>query len=348
MMRALRIGRTAAVLAIGLGVLVGAPLPGQAQIRDRLGEQLQTTDDVLDRARDVVAESDSQRAREHLARAAQIQLRAWGEYRAQRGAIAARMTMEARQGALRALDLAREDSGLRSRAVREIEKAKRALDLARESFDGAPGEQTRRLLEEARLQAERARIQLNEQHYEVAIRLAVSAQSLVRQAAGAGGDVGGDRVRRELERTDNLIERVRSSVHESGDGEAGVLLERGVALQSEAQEAHRNGRLAAAFTMTRQARSLVNRAALLAHGPLDDDSVSRALDETERVLDTAAEIVASSSSDVAGKLLERAREHQVRAHDLAERDELRASLAETRVARSLAKRALQLAREGGI
>jgi len=51
MMRALRIGRTAAVLAIGLGVLVGAPLPGQAQIRDRLGEQLQTTDDVLDRAR---------------------------------------------------------------------------------------------------------------------------------------------------------------------------------------------------------------------------------------------------------------------------------------------------------
>ena len=120
------------------------------------------------------------------------------------------------------------------------------------------------------------------------------------------------------------------------------------AVQSEAQEAYRDGRLVTAFTMTRQARNLVNRAALLAHGPLDDDSVSRALDETDRVLDTAAEIVDSSPSEIAEKLLEKAREHQVRAHDLADRGELRASLAETRVSRSLAKRALRLAREGGI
>jgi len=348
MKRALRFGRAAAVLAVGLGVLVGAPLPGQAQIRDRLQEQLQTTDDVLDRAREVVQASDSQRAREHLERAQQIQVRAWGEYRAQRGVIAARLTVEARQEALRALDLAREDSGLRSRADREIEKARRALDLAREAFDGAPGDQAQRLLEEARLQVERGRIQLNEQHFEVAIRLAVSAQSLIRQALGTRDDIGGERARRELERTDNLIERVRSTVSESGDEEAGALLERGTGLQSEAWGAYRQARLAISYAMTLQARNLVNRAALLAHGPLDDESVARALEETDRVLESAGEIVASSSTEIAGKLLEKAREHQVRAHDLAERGELRASLAETRVARSLAKRALQLAREGGL
>jgi hypothetical protein len=176
----------------------------------------------------------------------------------------------------------------------------------------------------------------------------VSAQSLIQQALGTRDDVGTERVRRELERTDGLIERVRSSVRESGDEEAARLLERGVALQSEAQESYRLGRLAVAYAMTLQARGLVNRAALLAHGPLDDDAVGRALEETDRVLEGAGEMVSPSGADVARKLLEKAREHQLRAHSLARDGELRTALAETRVARSLAKRAIRLAQEGGI
>jgi hypothetical protein len=346
--RALRIGRAAAILAAAIALVAGAAGPAPAQVRDSLEDQLRTTDDLIARAREVVGESDSQRARESLERAERLQDEAWEEFRGDRGVMAARLTVQARQSALRALDLAREDSGLRSRAVREIEKAVRALESARESFDGAPGEQTLRLLEEARSQVERARVQLNEQHYEVAIRLAVSAQSLIQQALGTRDDLGGERVRRELERTDNLIDRVRSAVRESGDAEAGQLIERGVALQSEARESFRRGRLAVAHAMTLQARGLVNRAALLAHGPLDDDGVTRALEETDRVLESAGEIVSASPGEIAERLLEKARDHQVRAHELAGRGELRAALAETRVSRSLAKRAIRLAQEGGI
>jgi hypothetical protein len=346
--RVLRIGRAVAILATAIGLLAGATGAANAQIRDRLEDQLRTTDELIVRAREVVGESDSQRARESLERAERLQDEAWEEFRAERGVIAARLTVQARESALRALDLAREDSGLRSRAVREIERAVRALDAAREAFDGAPGDQALRLLDEARSQVERARVQLNEQHYEAAIRLAVSAQSLIQQALGTRDDVGGERVRRELDRTDNLIDRVRSSVRESGDAEAGQLLERGVALQSEAQESYRRGRFAVAHAMTLQARGLVNRAALLAHGPLDDDGVSRALEETDRVLESAGEIVSGSPAEIAERLVEKARDHQLRAHELADRGELRAALAETRVARSLAKRAIRLAQEGGI
>lgn len=348
MLRDRRFGRAAAVLAIGLGVLLGLPLPGQAQLRDRLEDQLRTTDEILVRAREVVQESDSQRARDTLENAARIQDQAWEQFRAQQGIIAARLTLEARQSALRALDLAREDSGLRARAFREGEKALRALQLAREAFDGAPGDQARRLLDEARAQIERGRIQFNEQHYEAAIRLAVSAQSLIQQALGTRGDLGGERVQRELERTDRLIERVQPVVRESDIEEAARMLDRGVNLQSEAQEVYRAGRYAVAYTVTLQARALVNHAAALVHGPLDSEGVGRALEETDRVLDGAAEIVRPSGDENAIKLLEKAREHQLRARGFLDDGEMRAALAETRVARSLGKRALRMAQDEGI
>ena len=45
-------------------------------------------------------------------------------------------------------------------------------------------------------------------------------------------------------------------------------------------------------------------------------------------------------------MLDKARDHQSRARDLLGRDDVRTSLAETRVARSLAKRALALIGSG--
>lgn len=334
------------LLLLGLVMVLGLVNPAAAQVRDRVEEELRNTDEGLAQAREIVLESRSARAANIFQSAVRLQERAWEEFRSDRLLVAGKLTREAREVGMRALSTAREDGRLSQRAQRELEKGVTALTLARESFDGAPSDQARRLLEEARAQLERGRAQYQEANYEPAIRLAVSAQRLVKQALGTDAGTSVDLVLRQLERTDNLIQRVRDAVRESGDEDAARVLGQAQELQGKAWEAQRAGRLRMAYATTREARSIANRAAALIRGSVDGDTAAAALEETDRLLDRAREIIRDAGDERARKLLEKGTEHQVRAKDLLRDRDVRASLAETRVARSLAKRALSIA-EGG-
>jgi hypothetical protein len=350
MRTAKRIGRLAGLLAVAVGFLLAGTGPvaagpgdGTGGSGDRVEEALRRTDEALQRAREIVRETDSRRARELLERAAGLQDSAWKQHHGSHPVMAGRLTVEARRLALRAVALAKEDAALQSRARLEGERALRALQRARETFDGAPGPQAARRLEEARSQIERGRVQLHEQHYEAALRLTLSAQRLIKQALGSVAGEDGAAATRELERTDRLIERVLPVVRDSGDEEARRVLDSGMSLQNEAWEALRAGRLRMAYATTREARGLVNRAAALVRGPVDVDAVARALAETDRLLEQAADVVRDSRNERAIQLLERATEHQERASRFLGDERLRPALAETRVARSLAKRAMRMA-----
>jgi tetratricopeptide (TPR) repeat protein len=331
-----------------LTLFLGSVSPCAAQgAGDRIREELMRTDDGLARAAEVVSESDSQRARELLKQARIVQDGAWGQFRSRHFTVAGRLTQEARKLGARALTMAREDNTLRNRAERELEKAARALRRARDELGENPNEQAVQLLEEARAQIQRGRQQLGEQNYEVALRLAVSAQRLIRQGAGTG--VGGSdrRILRELERTDSLIDRARPIVRESGNEEAMRVLERAISLQDDAWGAYRDGRPRRALNFTREARSQVQRALVLARGPVDADRVAKALLETDRLLERAAEIMREAGDERAEQVLEKATEHQMRAKRLFDDEQYRKALAETRVARRLAMRAIRMVEEGG-
>jgi hypothetical protein len=346
-MRAQSIRRLSVLIGLAVVWTAVLPLAAGAQMGgDRVEEQLRLTDEALLRAREVVEEGRSPRARELLERAVAVQDLAWGHLRGGRPLVAGTVTREARLLAARAASLAREDFSLEQRAERELEKAVNALEGARDSMEDAPDEHAQRLLEEARAQIERARAQIQEGHFEVAVRLAVSAQWLIASSLRSGDGRGAESVVRELERTDQLIERVSGLVEESGDEPAARLLEQALQLQRSAREAHSAARPVVAMAATGQARDLANRALDLVQGAVDVDSVDAALGETESYLQRAAEFVSGAGDERAAELLEKARDHQRRARSAAGEEQLRAALAETRVARSLAKRAMQLVEDG--
>jgi tetratricopeptide (TPR) repeat protein len=329
--------------------LCSAAAPALAQEPGgRVEEELRRTDEHLQRVAPVVRESDSERARELLEQALRVQGQAWEVFRSGRPAIALRLTREARDLGARALVLARGDRSLKTRAEQELERAARMLEHVREELGGSLEEPARRLLEEAAGQIERGRAHFAEQHYEVALRLAISAQRLIRQAGSLGpGPAGDSRVLRELERTDHLIERAAPLIRESGHEEAGRILDSAIELQAKAWEAYRAGGLRPALALTREARGLIHRALSIVRGPVDAERVMRTLEETGAILERAAEVVRSSGVDHALRLLEKAIEHQSRARRFLEEAKLRNALAETRVARRLGLRAIQLAEEGG-
>jgi len=337
------------VIALALGVAVPALAQGGG---GRVEDELRRTDEGLARAEQIVRESGSERARSLLEGAFRLQENAWGQFRnhgSQGLTRAAHLTAEARQVGARAVTIARHDQSLEERARREAERADRALARAFELAGDQQSPQVQHLLREAKSLLERARVEYQEQHFEAALRLAVSSQRLIRQAgdlSGASGDV--PRLLRELERTDNLIERVEQLVRENGDAGAQRMLERGIALQQSAWMAYREQKHRFALAQTREARGLVNRARSQVLGPVDGDSVRKAIGETEALLDRAADVIRDSGDERARAVLDRALGHQTRARRLHQDAQYRQALAETRVARTLAQRALRMVQEEGL
>jgi hypothetical protein len=338
--------RTLVAWTVLLLLASGSAAP--AQTDSRLGDQLQRTDEALARAGEIVRESESLRARETFEQALNLQKIAWEKFRERQLLVSARLTGEARNLGARAVTMAREDAQLRARARREGEAAELALQRAREELGPAASPSARLLLERARSQIERGRVQFHEQHYEAALRLAISAQRLIRQALGAGLNDGalGSRVLRELERTDHLIDRARTIVGDGDDPEARELLERAADLQHNAWSHYREGRHRVAQATTREARSLLQRAVSLVQGSVDPDRVERAVAETDRLLGRVAELVRDSGDEGAARTLENALEQQRQAKDLLREGQLRAALAKTRVARRLATRAAGMVETG--
>gem|GEM_PF-1482791 len=339
-------GRAAMVLAAILLIATNAPAPLWAQTPTRIEDELRRTDERLELADSIVREGQSERARILLDQAKRVQLTAWENFRSNRPLVAARLTFEARLVAQRAVGFAREDVSIRNRAVRELEIALTLYDDIKGRVTESGNESARRLIDEARAQIDRGRTQLGEQHYDAALRLALSSQRLLRRAMRLIDDMGGSgRAEMELQRTDSILERARPLVNEAGDDEAQLLFDRAVEIQARATDAFRAGELRAVFPRTREARTLAHRALARVRGPIGSARVQEEIARTDEVLSRAAESVERTGKPEVERLLASARTHQDRARQLLEKEQFRPSLAQTIVARRLALRAASMAGE---
>ncbi len=347
MVAALRILGILPILT-ALVVIATPSLDAYAQVvtDDRLEEELERTDRALETADGIVGESRSQRAKDLLAQGHRVQAEAWETYRGGNSIGSMRLTLQARRFGVRAVGFARSDDVLEQRGRRELENADNMLRSATERIAENPSDAALRLLDEARAQIDRGRRQLGEQHFEAAFRLALSAQRLIRQALEVNDAAAGEprRIERELERTDNMIERAGEPVRESHDQDATTLLDRATTMQRTAWESYRAGQARAAVAQTREARNLATRAVARVNGPVSEQRVADEIGATDRLLEQAREAITSSADPSAARVLENARMHQERANDLLGEGDLRPALAQTLVARRLASRAEELAR----
>ena len=342
-----------ATLVAGLAAAFG-PAPAAAQLgddpRDRLGAELDRTDQVLDHAREVVGASESERAHIVLASAGQAQEMArtlfaeCGRADLRACEAAHRATTRARREALHAIQVAREQSGLEQEAGRVIERVGHLLDEALGMAGEHPDPQTDRLLDEARSHLERAREQYQTREFAVAMELALAAERLVRQALDlGGGDLNPERVLRELERTDRLLERASPEIRDRGNERAVHLLEQAIELQTRAHRQLDERRPLVAVRLTREARAQVLHALRMVEGPAEPAGVEQALAQTDELIERVESEVRASGIEEAIRLLDAGLDHQRRARDLFKEGRLNPALAQTRVARNLVLEAANLA-----
>jgi len=153
-------------------------------------------------------------------------------------------------------------------------------------------------------------------------------------------------VARAIELTDGLIEQAFEIARESGDNRAIRQLDEANRVQQSARDAYAAGQHDRAFGFTQRAREIARNATRNMDRSINADSARRALERTDDTIARLRAALDSDGGDAANELHERAANRQATAWEAFNSGELKKALANTKVARNLANRALQQLKNG--
>lgn len=338
---------TTALLIVLAGV-VGIPVPAPAQTDlTELQAAIERNAELLAQAEALVRETNSVKARAALDAARKLHESSLSLLRFGSALRAGTTAREAREAILRAIAIARHEAKLEQDALRAMERAWQRFDQARAALDdyggrddGAP----RKLVEEARVQLQRARDNMQEHMFEVALHLARASYDLSARALQLlkRNGVSPERVMREVNRTDNVLARIdERDLSSRPDVER--LLRDARDLQQRAKQNARTDRLRLALEQTQRARGVALRI-LKTTGAADghdEESVTRALQFTDEVLERSLDYARQHGLDNARRQLQEAERTQLEAKERFEGGDLEGAMRLTLHAREMAKRSVR-------
>jgi hypothetical protein len=335
--------RIVQLLLLTLALVVTSAGTLSAQSRDRLIQEIESTERVLERARGVVEEHGNPRAMRQLRFAFELQANARrlvgsGQPTLFDARRAAELTQRARLLAQRAVTIASQQARLEQRARLQLERFDIALESARDRLGDAPSQQTLQLIEMAGRRLEQAREAFHEHRFREAIHL---CEETTRLLQSHGSATTRRRFERRLENTKRLLERAQNGAAESDPTR--TQLERAEGLIARAEESWASGRPVPAELQLRQARELLLRVMRQSEQPLDASGVDAVLENTAAVIDDVATRVRELENAEAMRFIDNAYRHLERARSLRLEGKLRQALEEARVARNLAGRAARAA-----
>lgn len=156
-----------------------------------------------------------------------------------------------------------------------------------------------------------------------------------------------ERVLSQVERTRELLDRVRERIEECNLDRARALLRVALEMQLRAETAVKESRYLAALQLTMSARERALRALRLCNLEENlEDAAERALRRTDEVLSRAREVVGDHGGERAREVLQRAERIQNEAHVQFRAGHFAACLRMTQSSRTLAYRAIRMAGGG--
>ena len=231
------------------------------------------------------------------------------------------------------------------------ELTQRALDVtdmrieqAQTLVSGNDNERARFELDAAVSIQARAKTAYGSSQYALSMRLTLEARGHADRAiAIIKGLPDPDRVTAQLERTREILDRVRQRIEECDNDRARALLRVAFSMQERAEVAASAGRYLAALQLTMGARERAFRALRLCH--LEDnltENAEQALRRTDDLISRAQEIVTDHGNDQARRALSQAVEVQGQATVEFRAEHYEASIRLTQAARAMAHRAIRL------
>jgi hypothetical protein len=348
--------KTTLIAAILILAAFVAPQRAVAQtaLGDDVRNQIQRNEESLRIARDLVAQTNSVKARAILQSGVNLQeeckrVFALSEENFRQGhELMARQMMNkardlagaAREATLRAITVAKREAMTEENAGKSIEQAReryeRTMILMNES-SGPEVATARKLLEESREQLDGARQNLREHMYDVSLRLAnlsislsTRAATMLRRQAGSKDMAAG-----ELQKVERLIARIEEQHNVRAYPEVEKSYREVLQLRDRAAESLRGDQFRAALAYATRARNRALRTLRMLSLKSNRENAERAIDLTGQLLDTAFDLAGSSGADAALRRLEEARGMQEKARESFSREDFQGALELTRRARNM-------------
>jgi hypothetical protein len=241
---------------------------------------------------------------------------------------------------------------LQARVQTAVDLTDRRLEFARDLLAGcnAPEAQAPFALAvdlqgraKARLSTAAANLDL-----ELALKLTMESRAHADRAiALARCCVEGARIEAQLERTQEILERVRERVESCRQDRAVAMLRVAVELQMRARAVFAEGRCLVALQLTMQSRQKALEALrICGFEDRAEDRVQHFLVQTDVLIDRAREVVDESGGEQSRQALSSAVELQARAYVQFREGRFESALNLSRSARDAAERAIRLAKSG--
>jgi len=187
----------------------------------------------------------------------------------------------------------------------------------------------------------------------VALTLMLGLSSLASAQMGGGNnsdDPRIERIRMEMEQTDQMIERAREAVEASGSPAARLALEKAVQLQDQARDQFRQGTLNGylqAARLTREARNLAKKSMVSSrYSEQNEDRVLARLERVQELLNRAGESLTGQGRSPRQPLFDLARDNMDKAWQFYRANQHRVALKLADHVESTARRILESSGRG--
>ncbi len=340
----------AGLALIALWSLVLGTAPARAaDDRDLLSAELERTDLVLEHVEESVRESNNPRLHELFKEAVAVQDLAKKLFDASPTSIDAvgklrvlGLTRRSRDMALRIQREIRKDVTYQEQARRLLERSRTLLERIDENRDSIRDPRVLAVLDKARRQLATAEQQYADGNFQAALRLADSANAMLRNLVEAARDkMSVARVESELDRTDILLQRAKDRLEDSR-GKTHQLLEQATTIQRRAREAASAERLQQAMKLTRQARKLLREALGDSADSVSQADFQQALQRFDARLERLKDENEGGLSGPAEDLVNQALQSRERAMQASNSQDYASALARIRVGLDLLNRAGRL------
>ncbi len=237
-----------------------------------------------------------------------------------------------------------QDSPTRGFVQNNLDRTDLRIEQAEAIVAGTDNDQAMQHLQAAVDMQGRAKTAFGSAEYAIALRLTLDARGHADRAIAIIKNLPDpDRVKAQLERTRELLERAKERIEECNNDRARAMMRAAFGMQVRAEEAAVNGRYLVALQLTVNARERARNALRLCH--LEEnlqDAAERAIARTDNILDRAHDALENCSNQESANSLARATDLQSKAKTEFASENYRAALNLTLAARRGAYRAVRL------
>jgi len=251
------------LLAALLFCILAAPAfaqPGN-NARDAVRNELDRTQEFIDRAREVIRTSDCPLAAVQLEAAVTLQELAEDAFRNEQLVVARKHSLDARERIRAALSNCRSSEQGEAIVQRSLEKAQDLLDRAGNALLDSSNPNLQAIYEAAKDNLTRAWEFYRQKQYKPAAKLAEQVEKMALKILGADNrqEQRTETFDRRRENVAHVLEQARTTVGECGSETAQNLLTRAEDLFAKAEQLRQDGQIAPALTALVQARTLATR-----------------------------------------------------------------------------------------